>query len=94
MQRDLRKFIKLLNRLTEKYNRVILNDQSSSQASITDGVPQGSILGPFLFQIYALGIYLTTFKVILNYSLTTPLCFLILTLLRMGIFGTDQLYLT
>ena len=35
--------------LSEKYQRVLLNGQSSKWASIKAGVLQGSILGPLLF---------------------------------------------
>ena len=40
------------NFLRNRKQRVIISGQSLSCVSINSGVPQGSILGPFLFLIY------------------------------------------
>lgn len=44
--------ILLANYLSEREQKVIVNDQISKSLHITRGVPQGSILGPLLYTIY------------------------------------------
>ena len=47
------KFLDILKSfLYDRYQRVVLNGQSSSWKKINAGVPQGSILGPLLFLVY------------------------------------------
>ena len=38
--------------MSNRYQRVVLNGQSSSWAEVSAGVPQGSILGPLFFLMY------------------------------------------
>ena len=42
----------LINFLTNRKHRVVLNGQNSSLADIKVGVPQGSNLGPLFFLLY------------------------------------------
>ena len=51
--------MKLINSyLTERKQRVKINDQFSSWLDIVVGVPQGSILGPLLFNIFLCDMFL------------------------------------
>ena len=46
----------VMNYLINRKQRVILNGESSDFVSITNSVPQGSVLGPLLFSIYTASI--------------------------------------
>ena len=46
-------FLKLIQScLSNRYQRVVLNDQAPSWAEVKASAPQGSILGPLFFLIY------------------------------------------
>ena len=38
--------------ISDRHQRVVLNDQSSNWSHIKAAVPQGSVLGPLLFLVY------------------------------------------
>ena len=40
------------NYLHARYQRVVLNDQTSTWEFVKPGTPQGSVLGPIIFLIY------------------------------------------
>ena len=64
----------IIDFIDARKQRVILNTQYSSWASVEEGVPQGSNLGPLFFLIF-INDSLTTLFQILNCWLTIPLSF-------------------
>ena len=54
--------------LTNRYQRVRINSAYSSWSEINCGVPQGSILGPLLFNIYMCDLFLFVAPNIANYA--------------------------
>ena len=51
--------LKLINsQLTERKQSIKMNDQFSSWLDITVSVPQGSLVGPFLFNIFSCDVFL------------------------------------
>ena len=38
--------------LTERYQRVMVDGESSSATPVKSGVPQGTVLGPLMFLVY------------------------------------------
>ena len=64
------------NYLTDRYQRVCVNNTSSSAGKIISGVPQGSIVGPLLFLIYTFDIFQTAqFAHIQTYADDTQLLY-------------------
>ena len=40
--------------LSDRFQFVLVNDESSSHTRVSHGVPQGSVLGPIVFTLYML----------------------------------------
>ena len=58
----------IISFLSDRIQRVVLNDQNSTWKEVLAGVPQGSILGP-LFFLFSLMIYQMVFNPMLKYLL-------------------------
>ena len=56
------------NYLTERSHRVVVNDQASDEFICTKGVPQGSVLGPLLFNLYVAGLH----SIAARYNVSLP----------------------
>ena len=67
-------FIHLINSyLTDRYQFVQIEDKKSALAQVTCGVPQGSILGPILFNLYVTDISTFTSSTCLQFAGDTTL---------------------
>ena len=67
-------FIHLINSyLTDRYQFVQIEDKKSALAQVTCGVPQGSILGPILFNLYVTDISTLTSSTCLQFADDTTL---------------------
>ena len=64
------------NYLDNRFQRVLLNGQTSEWKPVKAGVPQGSILGPLFFFGFTLMMFVVIYQLILNSSLMILLFFL------------------
>ena len=46
--------LKNLSHLSDRFQFVLVNEESSSHTRVSHGVPQGFVLGPILFSLYML----------------------------------------
>ena len=58
--------------LTDRWQRTKINEHFSSWSELTKGVPQGSVLGPLLFNLYINDLFLVIQAYICNYADNTP----------------------
>ncbi|KAF2350915.1 Reverse transcriptase domain, partial [Trinorchestia longiramus] len=62
------------NWLTGRTQSVVIHDQASDSSLVTSGVPQGSVLGPFLFMIYINDLDVGIISKINKFADDTKLC--------------------
>ena len=58
------------NNVTNRTQRVFINGSLSNNGGITAGMPQGSVLEPFLFLVYVTGHQMTK---VIEFNLSKPL---------------------
>ena len=68
--------LKSCNYLGNRFQRVLLNGQTSKWKPVKAGVPQGSILGPLFFFWFILMIFVVIYQLMLNSSVMILLFFL------------------